>query len=318
MVFVSILVPAFFVILYSLQWGKERSEAWLMSLFMSFFQSLLVVDPLKVFIITAVITWILKKPDEEDDSLIDSGDPLYNAIINNDEEYLHTTMSSLSQIDLREIAESRRSKLATLKPIDPEELERQRIERKNAIKLKEIIREAASYLSFFLVVLFLSYQARSKSSFYVHKDLSNSLLNNREMAFEDIQSRDDIWNYIENVFVPSMYAPKWYNDKKLSWREKLTTYNRYFLRVGASRIRQLRIKENSCIVNSKMAELFDHCRDDYNWVDDDTKDYDVSWKPIINGKITNSSSTRAEAGIKKRKTKWKCQNAWCYQVRIFF
>lgn len=316
MVFVSILVPAFFVILYSLEWGKERSEAWLVSLFLSFFQSLLVVDPLKVFIITAVITWILKKPDEEDDSLIDSGDPLYNAIVNHDEEYLHTTMSSLSQIDIREIAQSRRSKLATLKPIDPVDLERQRIERKNAVKLREIIREAASYLSFFLVVLFLSYQARSKNTFYVHKDLSNALLNNKEIAFRDIQSRDDIWNYIEKVFVPSMYAPMWYNGRRLNWREKLTTSNRYFLRVGASRIRQLRIKENSCIVNSKMAKLFDHCRNNYNWIDDDNKDYDVRWKPIINGTLTNSSSTRAEAGIKRRKTKWKCQNAWCYQVKI--
>lgn len=65
-----------------------------------------------------------------------------------------------------------------------------------------------------------------------------------------------------------------------------------------------------------MAALFDHCRDDYNWVDDDTKDYDVKWKPILNGTLTNSSSTTAEAGVRQRKTKWKCKNAWCYQVII--
>ncbi|CAF0709342.1 unnamed protein product [Brachionus calyciflorus] len=315
LVFVSILVPGFFVILYSMQWGKQRSEAWLTSLFMSFFQSLFIIDPLKVFIITAVITWILKKPDDEDDSLIDSGDPLYNAIINHDEEYLHTTTSSLSQIDIREIIESRRSKLTTLKPVEPEELERQRIERKNSVKLKEIMREAASYLSFFVVVLFLSYQARSKNSYYVHQNLANMVLNNREMAFEDIVTHDDLWNYIEKVFVPSMYAPVWYNDKKLNWREKLTSFDRYSIRVGAPRIRQLRIKENTCKVNSMMSSLIVHCRDDYNWIDDDTKDYDVGWK-LINGTLTNSSSTTAEAGIKQRKTKWKCKNAWCYQSTL--
>lgn len=227
-----------------MQWGKQRSEEWLGSLFLSFFQSLFIIDPLKVFIITAIITWILKKPDDDDESLIDSGDPLYNAIINQDEEYLHTTTSSLSQIDIRQIIESRRSKLSTLKPVDPEEIERQRIERKNAVKLKEIFREAASYLSFFVVVLFLSYQSRSKNSFFVHQDLSNALLTNSEIAFEDIQSKDDLWNYIDNVFVPSMYAPEWYNGKKMNWREKLTAKNRYSIRVGAPRIRQLRIKES--------------------------------------------------------------------------
>ncbi len=122
MVFVSILVPAFFVILYSMQWGKERSNAWLISISLSFFQSLLVVDPLKVFIVTAAITFILRKSDDDDDSLVDSGDPLYNAIVNRDEEYLHKTTASLSQVDIKDILESRRTKLTKLMPIDPEEV----------------------------------------------------------------------------------------------------------------------------------------------------------------------------------------------------
>lgn len=171
-----------------MQWGKDRSNSWLTSMFFSFFQSLFVVDPLKVFLITAVITWILRKPDDDDDMLIDSGDPLYNAIVNKDEEYLHNTTSSLSQIDIREIMQSRRSKLTTLKPVDPEELEIQRMERLKAVKFNGLLREAGSYLAFFAVVLFLSYQSRSKNSFFIHTDLSNTFLNNPAMAFEDVKN----------------------------------------------------------------------------------------------------------------------------------
>ena len=122
-----------------MQWGKERSDGWLISMVLSFCQSLLVVDPIKVFAITALITCILRKPLDEDESLIDSGDPLYNAIVNKEEEYLHDNnqIAGLSQINVREILESRRAKLTTLNPIDPEELEKERAERKKVVKMKE-------------------------------------------------------------------------------------------------------------------------------------------------------------------------------------
>ena len=63
-----------------------------------------------------------------------------------------------------------------------------------------------------------------------------------------------------------------------------------------------------------MASLISHCRNDYNLVDDDTKDYGIGWKSLANG-IGNSSSTTPEAGIRVKKSKYKCKNAWCYQVR---
>lgn len=191
----SILVPAFFVILYSMQWGKERSNDWLVSMVFSFFQSLFVVDPIKVFAITAIITCILRKPDDDDESLIDSGDPYYNAIVNRDEEYLHNQTASLSQIDLREILESRRAKLTTLEPISSEELEKQRKERKNNIKMNEILREAASYLGFLVVVLFLSYQSRSKNSHLIHQDMANTFLTNEAMVFDEVNNFRLILNY---------------------------------------------------------------------------------------------------------------------------
>ena len=41
-------VSMFIVFSYSLEWGKEKSEAWLLSIFLSIFQSVLVFQPLKV------------------------------------------------------------------------------------------------------------------------------------------------------------------------------------------------------------------------------------------------------------------------------
>ena len=216
-----------------MQWGKERSDAWLISMILSFCQSLLVVDPIKVFAITAIITCILRKPQDEEESLIDSGDPLYNAIVNKDEEYLHDNqqVARISQINVREILESRRAKLTTLNPIDPEELERQRVERKKVIKMKEILYEGLSYLVFLIIVLFLAHQSRSKNANLIYQDLQNTFLENSDMAFGDIQSKEDFWAYMDSVFMPGLYAPRWYNDGSLSWREKLTISNRAAIRV---------------------------------------------------------------------------------------
>lgn len=41
-------VAAYFTMLYGLKYGKERSISWLLSISVSFFQSLLVIQPLKV------------------------------------------------------------------------------------------------------------------------------------------------------------------------------------------------------------------------------------------------------------------------------
>lgn len=47
-VFISVLTSAFFLLLYSMEWGISKSEEWLSSFLLSFLESLLCVDPLKV------------------------------------------------------------------------------------------------------------------------------------------------------------------------------------------------------------------------------------------------------------------------------
>ena len=44
----SIALAAFFTILFSLQWGKTQSEEWLKSFMLSFFESVVLIQPIKV------------------------------------------------------------------------------------------------------------------------------------------------------------------------------------------------------------------------------------------------------------------------------
>lgn len=77
----TILISSFFIILYSLEWGAQRSNEWLITMMLSFGQSILVIDPLKVFIITAIISLLLRRP--YNDEALDFDDPFTGALLAN-------------------------------------------------------------------------------------------------------------------------------------------------------------------------------------------------------------------------------------------
>ena len=48
LVFLSVAVSTFFTILYSFQWGREKSTTWLVTFLLSFFESAIIIQPAKV------------------------------------------------------------------------------------------------------------------------------------------------------------------------------------------------------------------------------------------------------------------------------
>ena len=80
-VILSVATCAFFIILYSLEWGAKRANEWLMTMMLSFGQSILVIDPLKVFLITAAISFLIRRP--YDDETLDYNDPFTATLVSN-------------------------------------------------------------------------------------------------------------------------------------------------------------------------------------------------------------------------------------------
>ena len=52
LIFLSVACGAFFTILYAFQWGKQKSEEWLGCLMLSVCQSIIVIQPVKVGLLT--------------------------------------------------------------------------------------------------------------------------------------------------------------------------------------------------------------------------------------------------------------------------
>lgn len=61
------LVSAAFVVFYSLMWGKKVANQWLASVLISFFQDVILIQPIKVVILVSLLSLIIKKPIENDE-----------------------------------------------------------------------------------------------------------------------------------------------------------------------------------------------------------------------------------------------------------
>lgn len=60
--FLSITVSIFFLWAYGIQFGDEKTRKWVTSLIISFFTSILVTQPIKVFLTAMILATLFKSP----------------------------------------------------------------------------------------------------------------------------------------------------------------------------------------------------------------------------------------------------------------
>lgn len=160
LVAVSSLTCGFFCMLYGFTFGKEKSEKWLTSMLVSFFQSVVVIQPFKVLVIAAFFALIIKDPNKEEEQE-EAPDPALNA----DEEFIETG------------AEREPRKISLLsKPPDAKKLEAARRLRLKQCEMKAIIKEIITHFLVVCVVLTVAYGNHDNRSFAMNNEVKNILV----------------------------------------------------------------------------------------------------------------------------------------------
>ncbi|KAJ7381777.1 hypothetical protein OS493_039070 [Desmophyllum pertusum] len=162
--FVSVFVSAFFTLLYSLQWGKERSEQWLLSFFVSFIQDAAVSQPVKVAIFSAFIAFVLKFSMEQREKLRQG--KTQKTRTDNDAE---RTQLTEVQIDDDDVAGD------DSQPLQKNALEKAKIKRMKEMKSSEVITDVLFYSLFLLLLLMVAYGHRDPIAYEMTKHLENTL-----------------------------------------------------------------------------------------------------------------------------------------------
>uniref|UniRef100_H3A0G5 Polycystin 1 like 2/pseudo n=1 Tax=Latimeria chalumnae TaxID=7897 RepID=H3A0G5_LATCH len=239
-------VAAFFTMLYGLHYGKDSSIKWLISMAISFFESLFITQPLKkVLGFAAFFALVLKKAEQEDEEGTTIDGPLTG--LGDSNAHLGVRRDSSSNI---------------YQPPPPTDIERMKKNYIKEQKVFELIREILAYLGFLWMLLLVAYGQRDPNSYYLNRHIEDSFTN----GFHSIHSYRDFFTWTNTTLISNLYG--YYPGFITDGNSKL---------VGSARIRQVRVKKDSCQISEMFQSSIKDCRATYSFEDEEMESYGERW-----------------------------------------
>ncbi|XP_051559192.1 polycystin-2 isoform X1 [Myxocyprinus asiaticus] len=138
--------------------------------------------------------------------------------------------------------------------------------------LKTVLREMITYILFLITLCILTYGMVSTNMYYYTKVMSQLFLdvpltNGEPTTFKTLSSMEDFWKFTEGPFLNGMYWEFWYNNKILPENQSLIYYENLLL--GVPRLRQLRVRNESCAVHEDLHNEVYECYNIYSPANED-------------------------------------------------
>ncbi|XP_031471197.1 polycystic kidney disease protein 1-like 2 [Phasianus colchicus] len=267
-------VSGFFTMLYGLHYGKENSIKWLISMAISFFESLFITQPLKVLGFAAFFALVLKKVEHEDEENTAIDGPLP------------------APGDSNPLLGARRDSRSNIyQPPPAADVEKMKISCMKEQKAFALIREILAYLGFLWMLLLVAYGQRDPNSYYLNKHIESSFTE----GFHDVYSYEDFFTWAKTTLVKNLYG---------SYKGFITDGNSKL--VGSARIRQVRVKGDTCPVSPTLQRVIQECHAPYSLQTEDTSDYGEHW----NTSVFDNSSVLSSAWLYQNQTKLRGQPVW--------
>ncbi|XP_045214928.2 uncharacterized protein LOC123565009 [Mercenaria mercenaria] len=256
-VLVTSFICAFFIMLFSMEWGKQKSEEWIATFLLSFFESVFCLDPVKVGIMALVVALICRSTKD------------LQAPVN------RSTIMKRYSSNLR--GKSKGLRLPA-PPLDQKKLEKAREEKQRDVLMKRAMRDIITNIVIIWILFSISYSNRDTRSFYMHKEVVNTLLEPiNKPSFSSIRTTEDFFDWLNNTAIINAF-PEYEKDADstpLHWRVRQFTEGGSHFRVGPPRLRQVRTTKESC-TNSPFPT--EDCFKRYYEPTEETKSYCIGWK----------------------------------------
>ncbi|XP_077374484.1 polycystin-1-like protein 2 [Festucalex cinctus] len=238
-------VSGYFTMMYGLTYGKDRSISWLISMVVSFFESLFITQPLKVLGFAAFFALVLKKVDQEE-----YGEPQLDESLKN----------SADPDGVR--AARRDSTCSFYQPPPQTDIEKMRNNMIKEQKVFALIREILAYMGFMWMLLLVAYGQRDHNAYFLTQHIRQSF----SKGISDTMSIQDVFNWANTTLLSNLFGqhPGFITDGN----SKL---------VGNARLRQLRVQKNSCHVARRMRHSVHDCHSLYSWESEDMGSYSPGW-----------------------------------------
>ncbi|XP_057707318.1 polycystic kidney disease protein 1-like 2 isoform X1 [Corythoichthys intestinalis] len=238
-------VSGYFTMMYGLTYGKDRSISWLISMVVSFFESLFITQPLKVLGFAAFFALVLKKVDQEE-----YGEPQIDESLKNSD-------------DSDGVRAARRDSTCSFyQPPPPTDIEKMRNNMIKEQKVFALVREILAYMGFMWMLLLVAYGQRDPNAYFLTQHIRQSF----SKGIADTMSIQDVFNWANTTLLTNLFGehPGFITDGN----SKL---------VGNARLRQLRVQKNSCHVARRLQDAVHDCHALYSWESEDMGSYSPGW-----------------------------------------
>uniref|UniRef100_A0A3Q1IC67 EF-hand domain-containing protein n=1 Tax=Anabas testudineus TaxID=64144 RepID=A0A3Q1IC67_ANATE len=159
--------------------------------------------------------------------------------------------------------------------------------------VKTTIRELVVYLVFLVDMCLLTYGMTSSSTYYYTNAMTNLFVNTASasgVSFQSIGTMADFWTFAQGPLLDGLYWNTWYNNQSMNNGDQSFIYYENML-LGVPRIRQIKIKNNSCSIPKDFQDEIMGCYDVYN----EKKEDDLSFG-LINGTAWTYHTEKAMNG----------------------
>ncbi|XP_041077005.1 polycystic kidney disease protein 1-like 2 [Polyodon spathula] len=245
LVLASSSVSAYFTMFYGLHYGKQGSINWLISMSVSFFESLFLTQPLKVLGLAMFFALVLKRVDPEEES----------------EGHIDRMLTSLG--DPGAVLSTRRDSSCSLYlPPPPTDIEKMKSNMLKEQKVFALIREIVAYIGFLWMLLLVAYGQRDPNGYFLTSHIRQSFTS----GLSDSMKHGDFFNWAKSTLLSNLYGP--YPGFITDGNSKL---------VGSARMRQVRVQRDSCPVTRSMRSTVRDCHAPYSWDLEDMDSYGPGW-----------------------------------------
>ncbi|XP_059101869.1 polycystin-2-like protein 2 isoform X3 [Peromyscus eremicus] len=149
------------------------------------------------------------------------------------------------------------------------------------------LEELLLYFVFLITLCILTFGMVNPHMYYLNKVMSSlfvdtSLPGDERSSFRSIRSITDFWKFMEGPLLEGLYWDSWYNNQQLyNLKNSSRIYYENVL-LGVPRVRQLRVRNNTCKVFSVFQSLMSDCYNKYTAENEDLSDFglkrDTEWK----------------------------------------
>ncbi|XP_035668916.1 polycystic kidney disease protein 1-like 2 [Branchiostoma floridae] len=263
LVFVTTNTAAFFVMLYTFEFGREKTEAWLLIFLTSFLSDLILIQPVKILAMAAMFAVCFKKANKGEEG----------------------KRCDLKQCE--DIAKDQKQIPPVPDPAGSPDLAQARMVAIRRRKLGTILKEVAVYALFLAVVMLAAYGQKNHMAFHMSNEVQRLVVHNEDMNFEEVSDADSYWTWLEDAALPSLYP-----DASPAVPD-LPVY-----RVGPVRLRQARVRlDPVCLTTVSPGNQTSECDRRYDFFSQDEGNYGEGWLPLPTVNITAFNGTNGTAVI---------------------